>query len=199
MSKAHLVVAAAATILAASVLLDLELSNRQPATVPPTDQAFETNLVSTCPPRPTRIPPPVATPRLTPPTPAPTPTPGLPQPVRTAAPDATLSHPLESEQEILTVVLDMDINNADWDDPWCLETPRLEPGRISIQWYQSMTSYDGSRSYDSRDEDPFWVVTIRGAVRLPMPGAGPGKRGGVIYFVNQTTGKIYRIGALPPL
>jgi hypothetical protein len=129
----------------------------------------------------------------------PPPTPGSPQPVLTAAPDATLARPLESEQEILKFVLAVDMNMTHWDDPWCLETPRLEPERINIKWYPNVNAYDGSRSFDKRDDDPIWVVTIKGAVMLYMPGPWLENRTGVVYFVNQKTGKIYRIGGLAPL
>ncbi len=197
MRKSHLLVSAAVIILAVLVVVGLALSTSQPTPDPQTNQVSTTTAISGCLPRPTRIPLPASTLRLTTVTPAPPPTPGPPPRIETPVPDATLIHPLETEEEILKVVLDSDMRTGDWDDPWCLETPRLEPGRITIAWYPNMTAYDGSGGFGLYD-DPIWVVTIKGAVWLHMPGNRL-KRGGAVYFVNQKTGKIYRIGGLPPL
>ncbi len=116
-----------------------------------------------CPPRPTRTVVLVPTFRDTPkpPTPAPPPTPGPPR-IVTSVPVPTLVQPLATEEQVLKWVLDRDMVAAEWDDPWCLETPRLQPGRITVQWYPSMKAYDGSSSDVSTYTDPIWVVTIKG-------------------------------------
>lgn len=199
MKKSYLLVATAAIALAVLVVVALALLRNQPATAPQVSLVSTATAISGCLPRPTWTPPPVPTPfRDTPrpPTPAPTRTPGPPPRIETPVPDATLTHPLETEEEILKTVLDIDMGLADWDVPWCLETPRLEPGRITIQWYPNMNAYDGSGGLYS-DEDPRWVVTIKGGVWLYMPGFRS-KSGGAVYFVNQKTGMIYRIGGLAP-
>ncbi len=83
-------------------------------------QMFTATAMGGCPPRPTPVPPPtmaLGTPRL--PTTAPTPTPGAPR-LETAMPFPTLVHPLETEEQVLRVVLDIDLHTAEWQDPWCL-------------------------------------------------------------------------------
>jgi hypothetical protein len=200
-SKSYLLVVTALIILAGLVVVRFALARSQPATDPQINQVSIATAITRCPPRPTRIPFPTTTPFTEtpkPPTPAPPPTPGPPPRIETPVPDATLTHSLETEEEILKVVLDTDMGLADWDDPWCLETPRLEPGRITIKWYPNINAYDGSGGSIYGDEDPRWVVTIKGGVWLRMPGIGRSKSGGAVYFVNQKTGKIYRIGSLAP-
>ncbi len=155
-----------------------------------------------CPPRPTRTPVVVPTFRDTPkpPTPAPPPTPG-PTRIVTPALVPTLVHPLESEEEILRVLLNSDLNSAEWDNPWCLDTPRFEPDRITRQWYPNQSAYDGSsRPAEYGGQDPIWVVTIRGDVRLSircMACTEPIKAGGVVYIVDQKTGQIFGMRTLP--
>ncbi len=154
-----------------------------------------------CPPRPTRTPVVVPTFRDTPqpPTPAPPPTPGPPR-IVTPALVPTFVRPLETEDEILRVVLNSDLNSAEWDNPWCLETPRLEPDRITLQWYPNRTAYDGSWTPpEYGGQDPIWVVTIKGNVRLDlicMACTGPIKAAGVVYIVDQKTGMVFGMGTL---
>jgi hypothetical protein len=165
----------------------------QPAATQIANQVPTTSAVVGCPPRATRVPPPAITPCLTPPTPAPAPTRGSPPPVSTMTIPA-LVHPLDTEEQVLKVVLDRDMAIADWDDGWCLETPRLQPERITIRWYPNMNAYDGSGAFNPGDEDPIWIVTIKGGVWIGLPGIGRSNLGGALYFVPQKTGWITRVG-----
>ncbi len=197
MKKSYLLVAAAVMTLAALVVVTLALLRNQPATAPQVSLVSTATVMSGCPPRPTWTPPPVPTPfRDTPrpPTPAPTQTPGPPR-IETPVPDATLVHPLESE-EVLKMVLEMDMHDAQWNDPWCLETLRLQPGRITVRLYPNESAYYGSTPA-SGDEDPVWVVTIRGEVYLLMPGFH-GKARDLHYIIDQKTGQVLGMGTSGP-
>ncbi len=137
--------------------------------------------------------------QMSPPTPAP------PTPARTRAPGPpvgiaprpipTLARPLDTEEQVLRQVLEYDARAAVWRKPWSLDTPGLEPGRISIKWH-SDRSYDGS-SYGPNDvRGPVWVVTIKGEVRLyPHPDA---VYDGVTYVIDQNTGFVLRMTAGVP-
>lgn len=109
----------------------------------------------------------------------------------------TLVHPL-IEEEVLRLVLEIDMRGAtDWDDPWCLETPRLQPGRITFAWYRSEFAYrDGESNatylgIDVSKANPVWFVDIKGNVRVSLIGigyTGPVKAGGIEYRIDQKTG-----------
>ncbi len=199
MKKSYLLVAAPLIILAALVVVGLALLREQTVTVLLANQVSTATAISSCPARPTRIPFPTPTPFTEtpkPPTSAPPPTPGPPPPIETAVPVPTLIHPLETEEEILKIVLEADMRGAQWDDPWCLETPRLQPGRITIKLYPNASAYYGS-SPDFGGGDPVWVVTITGEVFLPMPGF-PGKARDAHYLIDQKTGQLIGMGTSGP-
>ena len=196
--KSYLLVAAAAITLAVLVAVTLTLLTNQPATAPQVSQVSTATIMSGCPPRPTWIPPSVPTPfRDTPepPTPAPPPTPGPPR-IETPMPVPTLIHPLETEEEVLKIVLAADIRGAQWDDPWCLETPRLQPGRITVRLYPNASAYYNS-SPDHGDGAPVWVVTIKGGVFLRMIGFS-GKARDAHYIIDQKTGQLIGMGTSGP-
>ncbi len=198
MKRSGLLVAAAIMTLAVLGVVSLVLLRDQPATAPQIGLLPSATVVSGCPPRPTWTPPVLPTPfRETPrpPTPAPTRTPGPPR-VETPVPVPTLVHALETEEEILQVVFAADMRVAQWDDPWCLETPRLQPGRITVKLYPNASAYYGS-SPEQGGGDPVWVVTIKGEVNLPMPGY-VGKARGAHYLVDQKTGQIIGMGTSGP-
>lgn len=203
MKRLELLLAAIVMVLALLVVVTLALAKSPFATALLASSVSTATATPGCPPRATRTPVVVSTFRDTPqpPTPAPPPTPGPPR-IETPALIPTLVHPLETEEEILRVVLNSDLNSAEWDDPWCLETPRVQPGRITIQWYPNQTAYDGSsRPPEYGGQDPIWVVTIKGNVRLDlicMACTGPIKAAGVAYIVDQKTGMTFGMRTLPP-
>ena len=88
------------------------------------------------------------------------------------------------------------MRGAQWDDPWCLETPRLQPGRITVKLYPNASAYYGS-SPDYGGGDPVWVVTIKGNVNLLMPGF-PRKARDAHYFIDQKTGQLTGMGTSGP-
>lgn len=195
MKKSYLLVATAAIALAVLVVVALALLRNQPATAPQVSLVSTATAISGCPPRPTWTPPPVPTPfRDTPrpPTPAPTRTPGPPR-FETDVPVPTLIHPL-TEEEVLKMVLEMDMRDNQWDDPWCLETLRLQPGRITIRLYPNESAYYGSPAGGG---DPVWVVTIKGEVYLVMIG-WQGKARGIYYIIDQKTGEVIGMGGSGP-
>ncbi len=84
--------------------------------------------------------------------------------------------------------MEIDSRVAVWGKPWSLDTPRLEPGRISIKWYPDR-SFDGSQySPDEFETGPVWAVTIKGNVKLHLPGARYPEYDGVTYEIAQKTG-----------
>jgi hypothetical protein len=199
--KFYLLVAAPVMIFAGLSVVGLALLRNQPATALQINRVSTSTAIAGCPPRPTRTPVPVPTPRKTPPTPVPPPTPGALR-IETPVYVPTLVHPLETEEDVLKVALDADMRGAYWGDPWCLETPRLQPGRITVKWYPNQNAYDGSgRPAEYGGTDPVWVVTIKGNVNMPMPGGGcrgPLNGGGVRYIIDQETGQLFGMGCLAP-
>ncbi len=205
MNKLYLLVGAALIILATLVGVVLALWNH-PLTAPRTSQVSTTPVLVGCLPRPTLTPFPTRTPfTLTPapPTPAPSPTQGPPAPTSTfVAP--TLVHPL-TEEEVLKRALDIDTNTTDWDDPWCIETLHLQPGRITFAWHRNEYDYPGGESIaaylgiDPSKTNPIWAVTITGNVRVEMICGlcqRPIKAGGVEYRIDQKTGWLLGMGTL---
>ncbi len=161
MKRSDLLFAGNLTILALLIVIWLALSMGPPATALLANAVSAGTATPGCPPRPTWTAVPVPTFRDTPkpPTPAPMRTSGPPR-IETSAPVPTLVQPLATEEQVLKWVLDRDMRGAKWDDPWCLETPRLQPGRIIVEWYPSMKAYEGSGPTAVSDTDPIWVVTI---------------------------------------
>ncbi len=183
MNKWHFLIGAALIILAVLAGMVLALWN-QPAASTQTSQVSTTPVVVGCLPCPTRTPVSVPTPfTLTPKTatPAPTQTPGPPAPTSTFV-VPTLVHPL-TEEEVLKLVLEIDMRGAtDWDDPWCLETLQLQPGRITFS-----------------KENSVWIITITGNVSVMLigiPFTGPVKAGGIEYHIDQKTGWLLGMGTL---
>ncbi len=129
--------------------------------------------------------------QMPPPTPAPPPTPGPPVGI-TPEPIPTLAQPL-TEEGALRRALEIDSHVAIWrSKPWSIDTPRLEPGRITINWYSDRT-YDGSSYAPDAETGPVWVVTIKGNVRLLLVGEGFDPRlirDGVTYTIAQNTGDL---------
>jgi hypothetical protein len=126
-------------------------------------------------------------------------TPGPPPPTSTYV-VPTLVHPL-TEEEVLGLALEVDMRSAaDWDDPWCLETIRLQPGRIVIKWYPNEYVYRGTENtaaklgLDVSHANPIWAVTIKGNVRwnvIPFPCMTcTGKASGITYIIDQKTGSL---------
>ena len=114
-------------------------------------------------------------------------------------PIPTLVHQVATEEDALRFALDYDVGAAERDDPWCLETRFLQPERIVVKWYPSVTEFDGSSYGRGMDPGPIWVVTIRGAVQYPFldSRAGPrSKSGGLYYEVAQRTGRIIGVGGI---
>lgn len=194
-----------------SIVLLIAATSCQAAPTRQADVASPPTIITRCPPRPTLTPFPTPTPfTLTPklPTVAPTKTPGPPAPTSTFV-IPTLVQPL-TEQEALKLALELDIRGAtDWDDPWCLDTLRLQPGRIVIKWYPNEYVYEGTESaaanlgLDVAHSHSIWVVSIKGNVRLlpPFPCMGctePIKAGGVAYIIDQQTGLLKGIRTEPP-
>lgn len=167
----------------------------------PLKQFGSSQSAAQCPPRPTReFPtegPPITIPR---PTPAPTPTDGPPQPV-VAPVFPTLEHPLTSKKQALRQLLKFDTNFATWDEPWCVETLRLEPGRIKVKQYASEYAYSGVKQPPAYGErGPIWVVTIKGQVSYSIPCmscTGPTHAYGLRYTLYKNTGLVGQIGGLP--
>lgn len=129
--------------------------------------------------------------QMSPPTPAPTRTPG-PPPRITPIPIPTLTQPLNTEEQVLKRALEIDAGAVAWSQPWSLDTPRLEPGRISIKGYPDRSFEGNQYSSPWLESGPVWVVTIKGNVRLNLPG-GPGPvinttYDGVTYIIAQKTG-----------
>jgi hypothetical protein len=126
------------------------------------------------------------------PTPAPTATPGPPIGI-TPRPRLMLAQPLDTEEQVLTHALAIDSRTALWrSKPWSIDTPRLEPGRVTVKWY-SGRSYDGTVYGPGAETGPVWVVTIAGDVRLILPGEGFDPRmvyDGVTYTIAQRTGDL---------
>ena len=74
-----------------------------------------------------------------PPTPAPTPTPG--EPVFSFGPTSVpLPQPLLTPEQALEQALYYDSHSAHWEHPWSLDTPTLEPGRITVEAFPSRTA-----------------------------------------------------------
>src|SRR5574341_1689136 len=120
--------------------------------------------------------------QMPPPTPAPTRTPGPPV-YTTPEPIPTLAQPL-TEEGALRKALEIDSRTAIWrDKPWSIDTPRLEPGRVTVKW---------KSNDDDAETGPVWIVTIKGEVRLRLYlGQGHDDRGifdGVTYYIAQKTG-----------
>lgn len=166
----------------------------------PISQLVRGQSISACPPRPTRVVPSAEPPQTIPrPTPAPPPTAGPPQPV--AAPIyPTLEHPLSSKKQVLRHLLEFDTGFAEWQDPWCVETLRLDPGRIKFKQYPSEQAYTGVKQPPAyRDLGPIWVVTIKGEVDYAMPCVtctGPTHAFGLTYTISKNTGVVGHIGGL---
>lgn len=134
-----------------------------------------------------------------PPTVAPPPTPGSPVPI-TPKPIPTLAEPL-TEEGALKKALDVDSRTARWRaKPWSLDTLRLEPGRVTVEWY-SDRSYDNPSNPPDPETGPVWVVTIRGDVQLFLIGRGVDSRmihESVTYILAQKTGLLLGMRAGPP-
>lgn len=183
---------------ALSVMLVI-LYNPFPGTHP-ISQLVRGQSISACPPRPARVAPSVGPPRTIPrPTPAPPPTAGPPQPV-VALISPTLEHPLSSKKQVLRQLLEFDTGFADWRDPWCVETLRLDPGRIKFKQYPSEQAYTGVKQPPAyRDLGPIWVVTIKGEVEYSMPCmscTGRPHAFGLRYTISRNTGVVGQIGGL---
>ncbi len=129
--------------------------------------------------------------QMSPPTPAPTRTPG-PPPRITPISIPTLTQPLNTEEQVLKRALEIDAGAVAWSQPWSLDTPRLEPGRISIKGYPDRSFEGNQYSSPWLESGPVWVVTIKGNVRLNLPGGlGPvinTTYDGVTYIIAQKTG-----------
>ncbi len=136
--------------------------------------------------------------QMPPPTPAPTRTPG--PPVRTTPePIPTLAQPL-TEEQALREALEIDSQVAIWrSKPWSIDTPRLEPGRVTTKLY-SDRSYDGTSYGPDAENGPVWVVTINGEVRLLLPGEYDHRviHDGVTYEISQKTGHWWGVHWGPP-
>lgn len=153
-----------------------------------------------CPPRPTREP--VATytrnPHPKSPTTAPSPTSGPPP---TSIPFAypTLAQPLVTKQLVLQKLYEMELRaGTEWQEPWCVETLALQPGRIILTRYKTENEYNaifGGWSINGNTE-PVWVVTILGKVIAPpMPGWRQSAFGYLTYIVGEQTGSMHGMSA----
>lgn len=169
------------------------------ATIPPKRAA--------CAPRPTRTPDPYPTETRDPfpksPTTAPSPTAGPPPPVHTDV-RPTLKQALNTKELVLKKLLEFEIQGGqEWDAPWCLETLRLDPERISMERYETVNAAEstmGGWRYDG-DGEPAWVVTIQGETMMYGPGIGGEQVNWVRYIIGEKTGTIYGEGGgrnLPP-
>lgn len=142
--------------------------------IPPAQTTLSSSTVVTlaCPPLPTRTPDlrPTTTPRRTPPTSAPTPTQGPPPPLNTSIPPATLAQPLTNQTLVLSKLFEFEKESMSrWDEPWCVETLQFDPDRILFARYETVNQYYHLSGGWARngDDEPVWVVTIRGPV-LPL-------------------------------
>lgn len=131
------------------------------------------------------------------PTPAPRlPTPGSPPPPQTAVPRPTLTVKLDTVENVLNYLLKLETSAGTvWDEPWCLETLYLDPGRIQVKWYPWRGFDGGGYGYDSPN-GPTVVISIKGWVSLGGfrgPGWGRGKTNGVTFEFSRDTGDLWGI------
>lgn len=156
--------------------------------------------------------PPIPTPTLSaeptnmplrsPPTLAPTATPGPPLPVQTPEPPATLAVPLMTREQLLERVFAFERFGMDgWDEPWCVQTLRFDPDRISFERFDTLEQAEGGWRNNNKFE-PVWMVTIRGRVVPRMIGwRNEGKANYVRYTIGEKSGMLYHESAgmsLPP-
>jgi len=138
--------------------------------------------------------------QMSPPTPAPTRTPGPPVGITPKA-YAPLAQPL-TEEGALRRALEIESQVVIWrSKPWSMDSPRVEPGRVSVKWYLDRT-YNGSSYAPDAEIGPVWVVTVKGDVRLLLLGMASNLdlvvHDGVTYTIAQKTGDLLRVQAGPP-
>ncbi len=137
------------------------------------------------------------------PTPAPTPTPG--EAVMSWGPTSVpLVEPLTTQEQALELALDYDRISAVWDHPWTLDTLRSEPGRITVELFQSRTeeSADAGRNEwfapeIDADAGAVWRITIKGDVQVSVLSMSAddvnAKYDGVTYVFSQRTGNLLTV------
>lgn len=144
-----------------------------------------------CAPRPTRVPAPMEIPAAPggQPTAAPPPTRGPPPPLPTVQPLPTLAQKPDTIEQALDLALAFEIRTGVvWDDPWCLETLRTDPGRIQVQWYPQR-GYEGTQVGRSVPNGPTVVISIKGdLIPFSFPGWNGGKMHGITYEFSRDTG-----------
>ena len=142
---------------------------------------------------------------MTMPTPAPTPTVGpFPTPVIGGRSALTTSQSLATSEQALARALQFDQMGSIWDIPWSADTLRLEPTRIAVSLFSSMTA----ESTDARRGDqlapgadavigPVWRITIRGNVQPNIPSMAANSStaiyDGLTYIVSQKTGALVAV------
>jgi hypothetical protein len=133
------------------------------------------------------------------PTVAPTAIPGALLPLPTLIP---LAQPLTTKEQALEQVLYYDASIAVWSRPWSKETMTLEPDRITIETYPSLSAESVAHGFKGESPEvdvnsgPVWIVTIKGDVHLMMITPYDSSNviyDGVTYVISQRTGYILEI------
>jgi hypothetical protein len=136
--------------------------------------------------------------QMSPPTPAPTPTAG--PPVKVAARTIpTLAQILTTDEQVLKRALEIDSIVAERSQPLSIDIYRSEPGRFSLTWYADRSFHGNQYSPNEFETGPVWVVTIRGNLKLHLPGPRSGEYDSVSYIIAQRTGSFLGWHTGPPL
>jgi len=137
------------------------------------------------------------------PTPAPTPTPG--EAVISWVPTSVpLGEPRTTQEQALELALDYDGIAAVWDHPWTLDTLRSEPGRITVELFQSRTEESANAGRNEWfapevevDAGAVWRITIKGDVQVGVFSMSAddvnAKYDGVTYVFSQRTGNLLTV------